>query len=447
MSDQSVGSAETKTSVEAQGIVSPLPEPRLEEAIGEPVLAIQELGEGNPQPEPSEMPPASSVGETLAVAPGEAVQAAEPVVQGKSFAPRMWAYLIDVAIIWGVTFLTGLVVGGLAGLAAGIYGRIAGVSISFQKVPVLLNYSVGFIRFTLTSAVFTWLAGGSPGKWILKMRVVTERGERVGIGAALVRSVMLLVDSFFFAAVAYFNMKPPRFQRLGDKMAKTIVIKVKDPFLKRPYSRWGYYVSSAVFLAAVVLESLIYVIGTMSAIPLVKVPAAQLNLQLSDFPHPTKLVKESHNILADEKNVIDTNGRTFANGDLVTYSSVLIFNSKLKDTNASLQKFETTFIQNSTQDPEVEITPLSKYTDADETGWMEQFASTRQDTVGYCYIAVRKNVLMILMLSGPKGSVSFMEIDRLRTILLNNFLREPAATPEPPKPLSLFNADSYAWVP
>jgi uncharacterized RDD family membrane protein YckC len=70
------------------------------------------------------------------------------------------------------------------------------------------------------------LAGATPGKWLCGLHVETVAGARPGLGAALVRTALRLVDGIGFylvgAAVAWAS---PRRQRLGDRAARTVVVR------------------------------------------------------------------------------------------------------------------------------------------------------------------------------------------------------------------------------
>ena len=58
------------------------------------------------------------------------------------------------------------------------------------------------------------------------IRVVGEDGEHVTFGAALVRNLVRVVDSLFFYLVGFmFALTSKRGQRLGDRAARTIVVR------------------------------------------------------------------------------------------------------------------------------------------------------------------------------------------------------------------------------
>ena len=81
---------------------------------------------------------------------------------------------------------------------------------------------VAFLLFSLTEGLW----GATPGKWLTGIRVIGTDLRPCGIGRALIRNLLKLVDGFFnfligILMVAY----TPDWQRLGDLAARTIVIR------------------------------------------------------------------------------------------------------------------------------------------------------------------------------------------------------------------------------
>jgi uncharacterized RDD family membrane protein YckC len=64
-------------------------------------------------------------------------------------------------------------------------------------------------------------------KW-LKLRIVDEQGGEPTLGALTLRTLLLIADGFFFGVVGLVVMSTnPRHQRLGDQVAKTLVIRAE----------------------------------------------------------------------------------------------------------------------------------------------------------------------------------------------------------------------------
>jgi uncharacterized RDD family membrane protein YckC len=70
------------------------------------------------------------------------------------------------------------------------------------------------------------LAGATIGKGMVGIRVVDEHGEHPTLRAAIGRNLLRPVDGLFFYLVgAAFALSSPRRQRLGDRVAHTVVVR------------------------------------------------------------------------------------------------------------------------------------------------------------------------------------------------------------------------------
>ncbi len=157
---------------------------------------------------------------------------------GKGFLTRASSYMLDVVIIG----LIGVMVSILAWpLLLSVFpelgylspAELGGVSSSALALDLLVCY---FLYFSL----FEWLHGATPSKLIHKMRVVKLDGSPCGPGAALVRAILRLLDGFFFGIFALISMQPPLNQRLGDRLARTVVVAPDDLSIRkrRPWTRF-----------------------------------------------------------------------------------------------------------------------------------------------------------------------------------------------------------------
>ena len=70
---------------------------------------------------------------------------------------------------------------------------------------------------------------------------------------------------------------------------------------------------------------------------LVKTPAGQINLSLTDLPQGTTQKNESHHLSATVPSLTDENRRDFVTDNHAIISDVLIFNNYPADTNAALK--------------------------------------------------------------------------------------------------------------
>ncbi len=133
---------------------------------------------------------------------------------------RFVAVLLDAIIVF---FPLGIVVGLLSG---GGYAESgdgywnAGIDIGSNAFLALLALGLGY--YTLCEAA----SGATLGKRMVGIRVVREDGAHVTLGAALVRNLLRLVDGLFFYLVgALFALTSARGQRLGDRAARTVVVR------------------------------------------------------------------------------------------------------------------------------------------------------------------------------------------------------------------------------
>jgi len=136
-------------------------------------------------------------------------------------ATRAFAKAIDVTILTVLGF-------GLVALLRAFGAVVASRSwLSAEAADVLTRilvavalFFVGFFLVPLCEAAWN---GRTPGKALLGLRVVTDVGETVGFGHALVRSLVQIVEiPTGIALVA--ALSNPRNQRLGDLSAGTFVI-------------------------------------------------------------------------------------------------------------------------------------------------------------------------------------------------------------------------------
>jgi uncharacterized RDD family membrane protein YckC len=81
---------------------------------------------------------------------------------------------------------------------------------------------VGLAYYVFSEA----LTGATLGKRIVRIRVVDEYGEHPTLSAAVVRNILRPVDALFFYLVgAVFALASPLGQRLGDRIAHTVVVR------------------------------------------------------------------------------------------------------------------------------------------------------------------------------------------------------------------------------
>mgnify|MGYP002780753981 FL=1 len=160
------------------------------------------------------------------------------------FAPRFWARAVDAFAIF----------------VASVVGT--GIAFTFAGLPPkgdhrALFQCVGWSSTIVAAAVSEAIAGITPGKEVLGLRVIRNDFDPPRFTQAFQRQLALFVDTMLFGLVAYLTMRGnPYEQRLGDRWARTYVVrKAALPLdYQRPVSvgfAFGAYVATAVATTAV----------------------------------------------------------------------------------------------------------------------------------------------------------------------------------------------------
>ena len=129
---------------------------------------------------------------------------------------RILATLVDSVVI-SILFV---VMSALFGRSSTAGGE---ASASLEGLPALIF----FLLVVLYYIVLEGYLGQTLGKMLLGIEVVREETEAVpGIGAAAIRTLLRLVDGFFFYLVAFIAvLASAKNQRLGDMAARTLVVR------------------------------------------------------------------------------------------------------------------------------------------------------------------------------------------------------------------------------
>ncbi len=130
---------------------------------------------------------------------------------------RVVAKVLDLIIITGYMLAALFLVVGVTDLASAISSRVL---ISILSIPAML-YSLLFELFN---------NGQTPGKSIMRSRVVSLDGSPLRISQILTRWLLLLVDLWILFGLAGLLsiILGDRQQRLGDMAAATIIISLRD---------------------------------------------------------------------------------------------------------------------------------------------------------------------------------------------------------------------------
>lgn len=124
---------------------------------------------------------------------------------------RFVAIIVDSIILFIVAYFIAVITGGTT--AGGF---------ELQGAPFFLFSIIILLYYCLLEAFL----GGTLGKLVLGMRVQMTDGSPCTIGASLIRNLLRIVDGlFFYLLAAILVWTSPTRQRLGDRLAGTVVVK------------------------------------------------------------------------------------------------------------------------------------------------------------------------------------------------------------------------------
>ena len=343
-----------------------------------------------------------------------------PAPQGKTFGGRAAAYIID-SLIYGAMVLGGsFALGFLASLALTLVGRSLlpastpqGLSPGMIALDLALSLALGVVYF----AVYEWLYGATPGKLILRMRVVQEDGRRPGLWAALLRGVFRYVDGLLLGLPAAIAMnRDSRRQRYGDRYAHTLVVDHHDPIIQ--YRRSWLWFLVATMLACLLLSigiTLLQANNTRVAPPPTVVAASDLNVQLEDLGQGFAVAGEAGKEVF-QGTLTDANVRLFVGDDVNLQAQVLTFPFYPSDTvEELLAGFQQEMLA---EDPTLQFSfdPIRQIPVGEPAG-VAHF--TRPDTgeEGYLLFSIQRNVVTRLFSYGIPGAMPEDELERLARIV------------------------------
>ena len=124
---------------------------------------------------------------------------------------RILGFLID----WGIKILYKLILLGI------------GISGSFNSSTGLFFYVLIYMPIIFYSLVFEYfLNGQTPGKMIVKTKVIREDGGQPTFGQYSIRWLFRVVDMFLLIGLIVAGVSK-KIQRIGDMLAGTVVVKMK----------------------------------------------------------------------------------------------------------------------------------------------------------------------------------------------------------------------------
>lgn len=337
--------------------------------------------------------------------------------EGMSFGIRAGAYIIDTIIFNAVIFGGGVVGVAALSIILVLVGRLL-VPESAESELTLNGYLVGLALSTVYFCVFEWLYGATPGKLILRMRVVREDGDRPRLWQTLVRGMFRYVDGLFFGLPAGVAMsRDERRQRFGDRYAHTIVVDRGNPVIRQGRSRVWFAV--AVGFCLLFLSAAGTLLGLQNAhvVPLLaSATASELNLSVSDLEGEYSLEAEVGKEAFDEDQITDASVRLFTNDQVNVQAQVLTFPfvvfDKIEDLVAAMQQELVADEGNE----ELSFEPLTTAGVGDRAGVL-RFSRPSTDEEGFVFYFVRRNVMVRLVSYGVSGTMSDAELLRLATLI------------------------------
>jgi len=226
-------------------------------------------------------------------------------------ASRLYAMLLDIAIVLGT-------VNGIGLLVYWIFAKAPGFGV---MVVTLAEFAIGFAYGALLEGFWN---GQTIGKRLFHLRVMDQAGLPLRIEQAWVRNLMRVFDALPFAYLigGISVMSSPLMQRFGDRVAGTLVVRQtplavpgQESWTQQKYNSFMEYPTIAVHLrraATPELASLIQdalrrrnELATYARREIYRELATYLQSEISPFPD--ELVER----LSDEQYLINASGILF----------------------------------------------------------------------------------------------------------------------------------------
>jgi len=148
-----------------------------------------------------------------------------PRLRYQSVGIRFLAQFLDDLLIGTIMFiLIALIIGGTAAITSpGSISAAAGTALT--STAILVALVVWFLYYTLLEG--KW--GQTLGKWFGKIKVVKEDGAAISYRDAAVRTILRIIDGLLnYLVGAVLIWTSDKKQRLGDRLAHTVVIQLCD---------------------------------------------------------------------------------------------------------------------------------------------------------------------------------------------------------------------------
>jgi uncharacterized RDD family membrane protein YckC len=137
-------------------------------------------------------------------------------------ARRLLAYLVDLVVCYGAAIAISVLLILVCFGTGAVGDAVESAQALSEGIILLVLFAAQWVYFVAWEAT----KGRTPGKIAAGLRVVTTSGRPIGFGAAALRNVLRAADALpigYAVGVAAMTVSP-RFQRLGDLVAGTMVI-------------------------------------------------------------------------------------------------------------------------------------------------------------------------------------------------------------------------------
>ncbi len=137
----------------------------------------------------------------------------------KGIGIRAVAQIID-GIIGSLIFLI------VGFIVSPMFGGRTSTGFSLSGMPAIIMMLIAGLAVLGYFIVLEGMIGQTLGKKLTGIKVMKENGRPCDLGTALIRNILRIIDGLFFYIVgAIFIARSDKKQRLGDKVARTVVVK------------------------------------------------------------------------------------------------------------------------------------------------------------------------------------------------------------------------------
>lgn len=110
-----------------------------------------------------------------------------------------------------------------------VFGALSAIFGAGKMQGGNMPWYLGVLSFVFMIAYYTYLEGSrgqTIGKMITKIKVVNEDGKPIDMNQAFKRNILRVIDGFVLYLIgAILIWRSDKQQRLGDRIAKTVVVK------------------------------------------------------------------------------------------------------------------------------------------------------------------------------------------------------------------------------